>query len=85
MNGEDKVASAAAQTDHFATGKVALAGVAALCNELQASGLIDQYALGRIRAFLLISIEKSVGTVNLRGHLTREVARHFEDMGLRLD
>ncbi|UYY57189.1 hypothetical protein [Sphingomonas sp. S2-65] len=84
MDVERSTELATARMDSMAVGTVAVAGVAALCNELAAGGLLDDEQLNRIRVFMLISIERSVGSVKLQSAMNEAIGHHFEQLRHRM-
>lgn len=75
---------AVARTDNLAVSTVAIAGIVALCNELGTSGMLDEEQVHRIRAFMLLSIERSGASQTLAAHLENLLSYHFSDLRKRM-
>jgi hypothetical protein len=81
---EDKVALANALTNSAAAASIAVAGVVAICNELAASGALDDDQINRIRAFMLVTTERGPGTQKLQSHVNALIHQHFDHLSNRM-
>lgn len=84
MDMNQAVEFAAARTDTLAASSVAVAGIVALCNELGTSGILDESQMNRIRAFMLLSIDRSGASHKLANHLESLMTEHFSELRDRM-